>query len=428
VAECKAGQTEIIKKRLAFVARMVKNAVNTIGSPNVSANTRGGENQIFFKTIIRSELTRVMERFKELNSALNESIGIECEKDCDKGEIAYNRALGSVVHICPVYFNLSEDDQVNWLLVYVADRKVGGNIKDQPGSAEFAKQDKDAAYKNLWTYVAYARAVSDKNPNWKFLGSEFRYEREIQDSFDDLRDALVPEITDEQLIRADIKSYVSKLRTDMTTELGKKKIESSSDAERAKKNYTGKLNDLMKIAGMVSDEYKKYSSEAFTKWMLADKALQPGIDRIIDKIAKKVKEELMQELNKQFKLIQAGTKLDFNSISTVMKNVSKSYIDKLKLLDGYTPFLLEVEAIDKSVEKYMEKLKSKLPASKQSKFETNYLNNLSVLVDFDKMALQDAVADDIINGKPFDPKTKPGDPDAVIKHHKSELDKEFKKI
>jgi len=428
VNDCTPEQANMIRKRIAFGARMVKNALNTIGAPDNASNQKGAETDQFFKTIVRSELSRVIERFKEVNTAFGGgAIEIECETSCDKGEFAYNRALGSFVHICPDYFKLGEDGQVDWMLLYIADRKTGGNIKDQPGSAAFGKHDKDAAYKNLWTYITYARVVSEKDSAWKYVQAEFRYERELQSGFDELVKTSLEQITEEQLIRSDIRTkYVGVLQTALSTDIASKKIESATQSEGIKKNYVSKLNDVMKIAIVLSDEYKKFDWEAFAKWMFADKADQPAINRILDKIKDKVKEELMQELDKQFKSIQAGTKVDFGSSATVMKNISKSYIDKLKLLDGYLPILREVAALDEPVKKYMEKLKAKLPASKRADFEFDFVVNKSIYFDFDRMATQDAVAAAIINDKPYDPKAKPVDPEAMIKQHKARLDEEFK--
>jgi hypothetical protein len=428
VKDCNADQAKIIRQRIAYAARMITNALNVIGDPNNAANQHGGANDVFYKTIVRSELSRVIERFKEIDTAFNAEIGIECEDSCDKGEIAYNRALGSVVHICPPYFNMGEDNQVDWLLVYIADRKASGSIKDQPGSTEFGKQDKDGAYKNLWTYVAYARSVTEASSSWKFMKAEFRHEREIQENFEQSIDPLLESITEEQSIRAEIRGkYVGTLRTDLNSEIAARKIESVSATESTKKNYIGKLNDLVKVGIIVSDEYNKFEWQAFSKSIFVDKADQRGVDKVLDKIRKKVKDDLMQELDKQFKIIQAAGKVDFANTATTMQAISKGYIDKLKVFDSYLPFIHEVSTFDEPIEKHKDKLKAKLPAAKQSNFESDYVFNMLMMFEFDKEHMYDSIATEIINGKPFNPKSKPADPAAAIKQYKAELDKEFKK-
>jgi hypothetical protein len=313
------------------------------------------------------------------------------------------------------------------MLVYIADRNIHGSIKAQPGSAEFGKQDKDAAYKNLWTYIAYARAVSEKESSWKYLQAEFRYERGIQNDFDQLSEVLLQEITEEQFIRGEISSkYVNALRTSMAADLANNKIDSPSAAEGKKKNYIGELSDLVKIGIILSDEFKRFSSEGFLKWMFVDKTEQGPIQAILDKLEKKLKGELMQELDTQFKLIQAGGKVDFNNVSTVMKAISQKYIERLKLLDSYRPFIHEILSIDEPIKKHMEKLKGKLPASKQPEFEFDFLVNSSFNLEFERGKIFDVIATDIANGKTFDPKAKPADTAAIIKKYKEDLDQQFK--
>ena len=428
VNDCNADQGKIIRQRIAYAARMITSALNVIGDPENAANKHGGANDVFFKTIVRSELSKVIERFKEINTAFSAEVGIECESSCDKDEVAYNRALGSVVHICPAYFKMGEDNQVDWILVYIADRKASGSIKDQPSSAEFGKQDKDAAYKNLWTYVAYARSVTEASSSWKFMKAEFRHEREIQENFEQSIDPLLESITEEQAIRAEIRGkYVGTLRTDLNSEIAARKIESVSATESTKKNYIGKLNDLVKVGIIVSDEYNKFEWQAFSKSIFVDKADQRGVDKVLNKIRKKVKDDLMQELDKQFKIIQAAGKVDFANTATTMQAISKSYIDKLKVFDSYLPFIHEVSTFDEPIEKHKDKLKAKLPAAKQSNFESDYVFNMLMMFEFDKEHMYDSIATEIINGKPFNPKSKPADPAAAIKQYKAELDKEFKK-
>ena len=74
----------------------------------------------------------------------------------------------------------------------------------------------------------------------------------------------------------------------------------------------------------------------------------------------------------------------------------------------------------------MEKLKAKLPADKQAGFDFSFTVNSSFAINYEGDKIFDTIATNLINGKAFDPKSRPADIDAIIKKYKADLDEEFK--
>lgn len=297
----------------------------------------------------------------------------------------------------------------------------------EPGTAAFSGQDKDGAYKNLWTYVAYAMAVSDLFPHWRIVNAEFRYEREIAIQFEDLAAHLLPEITEESDIRKTIDStYIKGLRDKMLLDLSAGTVNSASRFQSTTKDHIGDLEDLMKLARMVSEGFVKFSGEAFLKQILVDDESAIAAKIITEGLEDKLDSELITELYSHFQSIIGNLPVDFAGAKKNIDAIVKNYLDNLKLLDGYIPFVKEVRAIETSVRPHMEKLKGQLPTAKQAEWQKSFDDIRITLMGFDQDDMYDTVTKNIIAGKAFDPKNKPGDPEAVIKTNKKELDEEYK--
>ena len=159
ISDCALDQAGEIRRRFAYGARMILNALNIITDEKigaVQANTH-------FKTTDRAKLKRVIERFTKLKKKLQSGINFECEGKCDLGRIGYRRKPGWTVHICPDFFGLAPADlRTDWLLLLVIMEELGMSQGVWPGSPGYANQSVDKAYDNAAAYVGYARDVTTR--------------------------------------------------------------------------------------------------------------------------------------------------------------------------------------------------------------------------------------------------------------------------
>ncbi|HLF64402.1 MAG TPA: DUF4157 domain-containing protein, partial [Saprospiraceae bacterium] len=402
---------ETMQKSLAFAARLVLNALNVLSDAENAAGQKGGANERFFKTRDRAELRRVLDRFRNVGSAFRSSIEVEFESSCDKGEAGYNRHPGSVVHICPAFLFEREDDQTNLMLVLVMERKGGGDIGSKPGTSAFQKQDKDDAYKNLWTYVAYARDVSGPGTSWEFVNAEFRYEREIQNQFIDLSSQILLQITDELDIRKDIRDkHVEHLRIIMLGDLGRKTVNNPSLAAKTSKEHISNLRDLMTVGRIVSDGFLAFSSEALMKRFLVDEQHANAAKEITDRLEKMLRDEIMHEVESQMRRIVAGLPMNVPFAQRFVNVRVQHFINNLKLVDAYVPFAKEAMSVGNRLYLHMEKLKGLLPEPKRKAFEEVYFFRITALEGMEEWGMLSGAAENIAAGKAFDKKNKPGDP------------------
>jgi Domain of unknown function (DUF4157)/Lysine-specific metallo-endopeptidase len=111
-----------LRRSFAYAARLVTNALNAISDPGYPTTLAVQH----FKTGTQSELTRVVNRYMELDRAVSGSINFECESSCDAGVPGYYRRGGWTVHVCPAYFSISsEDDRVDTLLLVTTMEELG---------------------------------------------------------------------------------------------------------------------------------------------------------------------------------------------------------------------------------------------------------------------------------------------------------------
>jgi len=428
IEDASASQKAILKKRIAYGARMLTNALNVIGDPDSFTNNKGSLNEKFFKTTSRSELEKVIKRFKKADEAFNSYINVEYEKKCDEGDLIYNRHPGWAVHICPGYFSEGEDKQVDLLLLFIMERKGSGDIGNTPDSSAFTKEDKDEAYDNLWSYVGYARAVSEVFNSWKYLTAEFRYEREIADRFKALKDEFLPKITDEQKFRTIIDySYVSPLQAEMLVSLIGTKTETKVAFDVKSKDHVDDLGIILKIGMLISNGLEKLLMETFLKETFSPEPDKTDMEDIIKDLEKRCAADLLKVLDDQFQKIKSNSTIDMAAVQSNIDAIGKKCIDALPLVEGYIPYSKEVINIDTQVYEYGQKLKTKLPSDKQIQWEID-LFDVSSQIGFEQMRMNSKMIDDMLSGKAFDPKNVPEETGPITKKYKEELDKKFKEV
>jgi hypothetical protein len=157
ISHCTDGQPDTLRRDFAFAARMVTNALNVIGDPNLGA----AQLTTHFKTTDRVKLKRVIERFQKLDEAFKGNVNFECESDCDAGEFGYWRAWGWTVHVCLPYFGLRPDEtRIDEILLLAVMERLGLHLTARHTSSAYASQTEDQAYDNPDAYVAYAREIT----------------------------------------------------------------------------------------------------------------------------------------------------------------------------------------------------------------------------------------------------------------------------
>jgi hypothetical protein len=160
VSDCSAPEERELRRRFAFAARMVTNALNVIGNPR----TGGAEAETYFKTRDRSKLRRVIDRFKKIDEKFDEGVNFECESGCDAGVIGYRRRWGWTVHVCPIFFALADaDHRTNAILCLAAAERLSMSL---PAGIEVVSVDPnqtaDQAYNDVRAYMSYARAITSR--------------------------------------------------------------------------------------------------------------------------------------------------------------------------------------------------------------------------------------------------------------------------
>ena len=158
VSDCGGNEPEV-RRRFAFGARMITNALNIIGDPNIGA----AEAQTHFKTQDRVKLQQVIDRFKEINHQFAGGMNFQCEDKCDKDETGYWRKWGWTVHLCPAWFKLSSADaRTDDILLTAISEEQGIDFGPAVGTSAYTNLSEKKAYGSATAYVGYARAVTQK--------------------------------------------------------------------------------------------------------------------------------------------------------------------------------------------------------------------------------------------------------------------------
>jgi hypothetical protein len=157
VSDCGANESEV-RRRFAFAARMITNALNVIGDPHIG----GAEAQAHFKTEDRVKLQQVIDRFKKINDQFSGGMNFECEDKCD-GETGYWRSWGWTVHLCPAWFKLpTAEERTDDILLIAISEEQGMDYGPAVGTPAYATLSEKKAYDSASAYVGYARAVTKK--------------------------------------------------------------------------------------------------------------------------------------------------------------------------------------------------------------------------------------------------------------------------
>jgi hypothetical protein len=157
VSDCGSNEPEV-RRRFAFAARMITNALNVIGDPHIGAP----DALAHFKTQDRVKLQQVIDRFKKINEKFADAIKFECEDKCDKGDTSYWRTWGSTVHLCPGWFTLSTDAGTDDILLTTIAEELSMDFGPNVGSAAYTNLSEKKAYNSATAYVGYARAVTKR--------------------------------------------------------------------------------------------------------------------------------------------------------------------------------------------------------------------------------------------------------------------------
>ena len=102
-----------------------------------------------FHTTYDKDIAKILEKYKKLNKAINQSIDFQCETKCDKDVLAYVYSIWSDLHLCPYWFRSDGELQASTVIHELAHDVTGAD---------------DNAYE--WETTKYARmSVSDAMDN-----------------------------------------------------------------------------------------------------------------------------------------------------------------------------------------------------------------------------------------------------------------------
>jgi hypothetical protein len=109
-------------------ANWVDNVVNGLGNlpkpipPSVSALlTR------HFHTTFDKDITKILSRYKQIQTAIHSSLDFECETNCDTNVLAYVYSIWTNLHLCPYWFNSNADLQAATVIHEIAHDVVGAD-------------------------------------------------------------------------------------------------------------------------------------------------------------------------------------------------------------------------------------------------------------------------------------------------------------
>jgi hypothetical protein len=78
-----------------------------------------------FHTTFSKDLAKITGRYKQLNTAINQSIDFECETKCDPDVLGYVYSIWSNLHLCPYWFNSGPSLQASTVIHELAHDVVG---------------------------------------------------------------------------------------------------------------------------------------------------------------------------------------------------------------------------------------------------------------------------------------------------------------
>jgi hypothetical protein len=80
-----------------------------------------------FHTTVDKDIAKILDKYKKLNKAINQSIDFQCETKCDKDVLAYVYSIWSDLHLCPYWFSSNAELQASTVIHELAHDVVGAD-------------------------------------------------------------------------------------------------------------------------------------------------------------------------------------------------------------------------------------------------------------------------------------------------------------
>jgi hypothetical protein len=420
ISDCGSPQsprsTEL-RRSFAYAARLVTNGLNAISDPGYSTALAVRH----FKTGTQSELTRVVNRYMELDRAVSGSINFECESSCDPGVPGYYRTGGWTVHLCPAYFTLaSDDDRVDTLLLITTMEELGLPHSLNRTRPAYANQSKDDAYDNPDAYVNYARDVTNAVSGFRHAQAEFRYGRDIRDDFEYESSRLLEDVSESDGFRGQIRSrYVDVLRQDLEQELVAHPPRNSTDADTLKRTFVTRLTELMTLARRISSTYAPLAIDADIRSLITDERFRVSYQHITRELKEKLRTDLLALLDPLAADIRGGVHRTMNQWPALDALVAQ-FNRSIQVANSYLPIHTRSEAVYDEFNDFVTTFVATQPAGNRSRIENQAFQEVIDLAT-ETISLRAQIVNRIQAGTPFAPNSGLDDPDLLLRQHQQAL-------
>lgn len=106
----------------------VDNVVTGLGNlPKPIPPTVAALLQRHFHTTFDKDVTKVLGRYKQIQTAIHSSLNFECETSCDPNVLAYVYSIWTHLHLCPYWFNSSAELQAATVVHEIAHDVAGAD-------------------------------------------------------------------------------------------------------------------------------------------------------------------------------------------------------------------------------------------------------------------------------------------------------------
>lgn len=110
-----------------------------------------------FHTTFDKDIAKILGRFAQLNTAINQSIDFECETSCDPNVLGYVYSIWSDLHLCPYWFNSVAELQASTVIHELAHDVVGCDDNAYEWqTAKYSGMSVDDAINNADSYAHFA--------------------------------------------------------------------------------------------------------------------------------------------------------------------------------------------------------------------------------------------------------------------------------
>ena len=422
--DCAPDKQKILESRIAYAARMVTNALNVLGNVDSWHHGAGRTTDTHFKSTKRSDISDVIDKFKELKKNMAITLQFECEDACGKKDIGYHWWGAETVHLCPDFFTLpTEDDQIDWILLLVADAEISGKKSAEPGTAGYSNQTHKEAKKNLWSYIGFARAVS--NRSWKHLDTSKRLERDTRRTFDDLSEHLLSDISYDKGFLLSVKRFVRQIRGHLTDSIKNAPLEHTSDASDLQAETLKALRTFVKAAHAGSTAFVHFSVEAMIyQFKYEGKPEEEAMNRLIRSMESHLRGDIMKILGTQVDLIKNNDQPDLPAATAAINARRDAFVKSLKHSDSYLKHLTNINTIDEDLDTYANKRARTLPKDKgEDLLDVRMFQGLSVRIDTNKE--YKLAVEEMLKGNAFDKKMPFRSKKEIMKPYKQEVDKRY---